>query len=1209
LLAALASPCAFALNPAETPANYIASRWDNEDGLPQDSIKAIFQTSDGYIWIGTNQGLARFDGLRFTVFTKHNTPSFPDSQITSFAETSDGSLWIGTSSGLARYRDGRFTSFGRADGLKTDTVNAVCVAPDGSLWIGGREGITRWVNGKFVNDIDTSGYDTLGLHSIFVDRNQSIWLSAGSEAMRYTNGKFDRFGRAAGLPAQQLQMICEDAMGQILAVTQGGVFRFDRDHFAALDQSQAFSSQIASVALADRAGNFWLGSVAGLDRSFGGKAVPYLDRNGNRLNGVDALLEDREGSLWVGTSAELLRFTDRRASTLSKQDGVTGTLAMSVAQTRDGAVWISSWASGVDRFLNGGVTHYAQGASPSQMTISAIYEAPDGTMWFGTRGSALERLDGNRFATFVYQPGVVSSRPVTAIYSDPNGEFLLGISKRGLLQLRDGRISPEPGAAEFASETVWTLCRLHDGRLLMGTSKGLYERGADLRWQPAALRGLAQPIVARGVLEENDGTIWLATDGQGLVRWADGEAHAYDSRIGMVDDTLFSVVDDGLGSLWVSSTRGLGRIRQSELADFDRGAIASLNCLTIGRVDGLLSNSSSGSGSPTAIRLADGRIMTATNIGVAVISPQLLQLNSRPPTVVIESVVADDSSLPSRGAVTVPPGANRLEIRYTALSFIAPQQLRFRYQLEGSDPHWVEASHERSAHYTHLSPGRYTFRVFACNSDGVWNSTGATLAITMQPRYYQTWWFQCAALALAIASLTALVGFRLKQSRERQQVLARANAELDQRVRTRTAQLSKTNEELQQRESLFRLIFEHATVGISWHRTDLGPEYHFNSAFRRILDLPGEILPDNSMLVALAHPEDAPRQTELDARLQSGAIDSYSLEQRFVRNDGRLVWGALGVAVIRDSQGGIIQMIGILEDITASKEAEQKLTNTYKRLVEASRLAGMAEVATGVLHNVGNALNSVNVSAELLMNRARNSRIDRVAKLAELLRAQESDLATFFVQDPQGRQIPAFVDTLAKLLAREQSDMLGELKSLQTNIEHIKGVIAMQQNYSRLSGVTEAFGVSELVEDALTMNAEALARHHVAVNRDYLAQPAVTVEKHKVLQILVNLIRNAKYACDDSGGDDKKITVQISADHERAKISVSDNGIGIPEENLARIFTHGFTTRKNGHGFGLHNSANAAQELGGSLKASSAGTGLGATFVLELPLCPAAPSP
>ena len=1075
LIAALAAPCGFALSPTEVPSNYIASHWDIDNGLPHNAIKAIFQTRDGYIWIGTQQGLARFDGLTFTVFTRHNTPSFPDNQITSLAETSDGSLWIGTSVGLGRYQNGRFTTYGRADGLKADTINAVCVAPDGSLWIGGQDGITRWVHGQFVNDIDTSGYEMRGLRSIFVDHQKSIWLSVGLDAIRYAGGKFTRFSRAAGLPPEQLQMIREDAKGHILAVTLNGVLRLDQDHFVPLEQSQSLSSQIAHVALTDRAGNLWVGSVNGLDRYRAGGAMPYADRSNAKLNVVDALFEDREGSLWIGTSAGLFRLTDPRARTLSTLDGLTGTLTQAVTQTRDGAVWISTWAGGVDHFLNGVKTHY-QGSSASQMTITAIYQTPDGTMWLGNRGSSLEHLEGDKSTVFVYQSGVVSSRPVTALYAAPDGEFLLGISRRGLLQLRDGKISPVPEAAAIATETIWTINRLHDGRLLIGTSKGLYGRAADRRWLPVPLPGVPAPVVVRALLEDNDGTTWLATDGQGLIRWANGAARAHDVSSGMVDDTLFSVVADDVGSLWVSSARGIARIRRTEIQDFDRGALARLNCLTFGRSDGLLSAASNGNGTPAAVRLTDGRIMTATDNGVAVIAPQSLPTNSRPPTVVIESVVADDRPLPLGDAVTVPPGANRLEIRYTGLSLIAPERLRFRYQLEGSDPNWVEAVHERSAHYTHLAPGHYTFRVDACNNDGVWSDGGATLTITIRPRFFQTWWFRSAAVALVLAALAGLVRWRLRALTHRQQVLAQANAELDQRVQRRTAELSKSNAEL---------------------------------------------------------------------------------------------------------------------------------TSTYQRLLEISRLAGMAEVATGVLHNVGNVLNSVNVSAALLTDRLRRSKINGVAKLADLLRTHESDLPAFLAQDPRGRQVPGFVDLLSVHLGEEQAAMLQEVESLRKNIDHIKDIVAMQQGYAKISGITEVVGVTEIVEDALRMNSDAFARHQVTLVRDFQERPMITVEKHKVLQILVNLLRNAKYACDESGREIKVVTVRISATPDRVTIKIIDNGVGIPAANLTRIFAHGFTTRKDGHGFGLHNGAIGARELGGSLTATSAGPGQGATFLLDLPLQPA----
>ncbi len=1201
LLFAFFGPIAFALDPLEKPANYIATRWDTEDGLPHNSVKQIFQSRDGYIWVGTMQGLARFDGLTFTVFTQHNTPSFPNNQITSFAETADGSLWIGTSLGLARYKNGRFTSFGKADGLKSATVNALCVALDGSLWIGGREGVTRWVGEKFINDIDLSGYDMIALRAITRDRHDAMWIAAGSDALRYVDGRFTHFGRAEGLPAKPLQMLRETADGRMLAATQGGVFRLEGERFVGFEQNQSLSSQRVGAAVPDRVGNLWIGSVNGLDRAVNGAVTPYTDRAGNKLGVVDAVLEDREGCLWLGTSTGLYRLTDRRGYSLSAEDGLTGTLATSVQQTRDGALWVATWAGGVHRFQNGTMKHFSLGAPLSHETVTTIYEAPDGTMWLGTRGSSLDRLEDGRATTFVYQPGVATSRPVTALHAEAGGELLIGISKRGLLELRDGKITPVPEAADLAAATVWSIVRWRDGRLVIGTSVGLYERGSDRRWQKLALRGLPQSIVARAFLEQDDGTLWIATEGHGLVRWAKGAMRAYDSRVGMVDDTLFSIVSDERGSLWVSSARGLARIQLSDLAEIDRGGAPRLNLLTFGRGDGLLNGSTSGTGSPAAARLTDGRIVTATDIGVAVITPASLQINRQPPTVVIEQVMVDDEPLTPGASITIPPGLNRLEIRYTALSLAVPQRLRFRYQLEGSDPRWVEAVHERSARYTHLTPGTYTFRVQACNSDGVWSETSAALAITLQPHFYETTWFKFAGAVLCLLGLAGLIGWRLRILRQRQFALARANAELDQRVRERTRQLSLSNEELQHRESLFRLIFEHAPLGISWHRTDLGPQYHCNAAFRQILDLPAETLPDNTLLRSLTHPADAGRHAELEADIQLGRADRYAIEQRFVRKDGREVWGALAAAVVRDPRGKIIQVIGLLEDITARKAAERELTNTHQRLMDASRLAGMAEVATGVLHNVGNVLNSVNVSATVLADRVRASKIGGLAKLGELLRTHESDLGTFFTQDPRGRVVPGFIATLNTHLTAEQGEMLAELRSLQKNIEHIKDIVAMQQSHAKISGLTEVVAASELVEDAVRMSAPALVRHGVTVIREFQAQVSVNVEKHKVLQILVNLITNAKHACADAAGPDKRMTLRISAARGRVKIAISDNGVGIPAENLTRIFHHGFTTRKNGHGFGLHNGALAAKELGGALTVDSEGPGRGATFTLELP--------
>jgi C4-dicarboxylate-specific signal transduction histidine kinase len=285
----------------------------------------------------------------------------------------------------------------------------------------------------------------------------------------------------------------------------------------------------------------------------------------------------------------------------------------------------------------------------------------------------------------------------------------------------------------------------------------------------------------------------------------------------------------------------------------------------------------------------------------------------------------------------------------------------------------------------------------------------------------------------------------------------------------------------------------------------------------------------------------------------------------------------------------------------AAEEANSELRKTQAKLIETSRLAGMSEVATGMLHNVGNVLNSVNVSATLVVNQVRHSKIANVGRVYELLREHEADIATFLSVDAKGRLVIPYLSNLAGTLVSERTAMTAELENLQKNIEHIKDIVAMQQGYAKTSGVTETTSVPDLVEDALRMNTGSLARHDIDVVRDFQGRHVINVEKNKVLQVLVNLIRNAKYACEESGRLEKRITLRTTANERSVSIAVIDNGVGIPQENLTRIFSHGFTTRKDGHGFGLHSGALAAKEIGGTLTGHSGGPGKGATFILELP--------
>lgn len=344
-------------------------------------------------------------------------------------------------------------------------------------------------------------------------------------------------------------------------------------------------------------------------------------------------------------------------------------------------------------------------------------------------------------------------------------------------------------------------------------------------------------------------------------------------------------------------------------------------------------------------------------------------------------------------------------------------------------------------------------------------------------------------------------------------------------------------------------------------------------------------------------------------------------QRKVVWADGREGWALTSKMPLRDDSGAIIGTFGITKDITAQKQMEEDLEKTHRNLVEASRVAGMAEIATGVLHNVGNVLTSLNVSAGIIATGLHQSKADSLAKVSALLQEHHGDLANFLTHDPKGRRIPEFLGSLARLASEERDRLLEEISSLQKNVDHIKEIISMQQAYATMAGTTEPLDAAELMEDSLRMNASALVRHDIQVVREFHPVTHVLAERGRVIQILVNLIRNAKYATDASGREAKTIIVRItpglssdasakegeSAD--RIRFIVADNGIGIPPENLAKIFVHGFTTRKTGHGFGLHSSAHAAKEMKGSLTVHSDGPGRGAVFTLDLPAASANPPP
>jgi diguanylate cyclase (GGDEF)-like protein len=817
LLAAFSAPPASALDPGRAVTQYRHDHWHIEEGLPQSSVEAIFQTRDGYLWLGTQEGLARFDGVRFAVFDRSNTPALRHNRVVALYQDGVGALWIGTEGGgLTRYESGQFTTRRVADGLPNDRVRAITEDTSGQLWIGTDGGLVvvpRQGSRGFERMTDLPGQAVLALHP---RRAGGVWVGTESGLAWCSRAAGAATRVAASIPP--ILSLWEDEDGSVWAGTLRGLFHVEGSTARVFGASAGLPEAPIHAVLGDRDGNLWVGVEGrGLCRIRNGRVAFLTTREGLSNDSVLRLFEDREGSLWIGMQdGGLDRLADGKFVTWTTREGLPGDIVWPIFGDRDGNVWVGTSANGLGRFRDGRFTRVTARDGLTSDSIQAIAQDRGGALWLGTRGGGLDRLQGGRVKAFTTREGLPVDS-VSALWPDADGALWVGMRNGGLVMVRRGVVVPAPGAETLRNTSIYDILRGRNGDLWIATNgSGLVRLRGDRLERFTIENGLSSDIID-SLHEDDDGTLWVGTYGGGLVRRRGDRFTAYTTAQGLFDDAVFRVLDDGLGNLWMSCNKGVFRVSRGEIEDLDRGAIGRLHPVAYGRADGMESRECNGANQPAGWRGPDGRLWFPTIHGAATIDPARIPKNGVPPPVVVEEVLADGSPLPPGKALEIGPGKDSLEIRYTATSLLVPERVRFRYKLEGFDRDWIDAGGRRTAYYTQVPPGTYRFTVKAANDDGVWNQAGASVSFRVQPPFYRTPGFLAVGFLMALGLAAAAYRLQVRRVHAREQTLMHL-------VEQRTRELEDLNRALARLSSLDgltgllnRRAFDE-TLAIEWRR-------------------------------------------------------------------------------------------------------------------------------------------------------------------------------------------------------------------------------------------------------------------------------------------------------------------------------------------------------------------------------------------------------
>jgi signal transduction histidine kinase/ligand-binding sensor domain-containing protein len=801
LLAVLAAQPAAALDPHIRIAQLHAVPFQIEDGLPQNSVQAILQDRDGYIWFGTQGGLSRFDGVRLTVFDRGSVPEFHRDNVRALAEDGAGTLWVGTDGGVLSYRKGRFGRMGTTEGLPSETVRSLLVARDGTLWVGTSAGVCRIKDGRLEQPVVLPG--TAGITAFHIDQSSdgSVWMSTDGGLFHYAAGSLERYGVEQGLPADVAYDFLEDRSGAKWVGTIAGLARLDGKR--AVRVPVPGGDDAVHVVWEDSQGAMWLGlERRGIVRMHDGGVELYGKAEGLTGNYVMEFLEDRQGNVWVGLfDGGFVSLRQTAFSGFGIREGLPVNDVQTILQAKSGDVWLGTSGGGLARVSGGRVTVYTSRDGLPDDSILALAEDPAGGLFVGTfRG--LSRIDGTR-VTNVQDPDRVLQSGVRSLALDAGGRLWIGTNGGGAAFLRNGR----PAAARFDGDSVSPSLQAmlvdRAGVLWLAGNQGL-TRVQDGRARTFTTADGMADNDSLSLYEDREGVLWVGTFGGGLSRVKDGVVRSVTVREGLFDNSAFAVLEDDFGFLWMSSNRGIFKVRKAEVNDWADGRVALIHSTGYGVADGLRGTEGNGGAQPSGWKASDGRLWFAAIRGAAIVDARPVEVSR--PAALIERMLYGRREIETAGEVDLPPGSGELTFEYTALDYRAPRGIQFRYRLEPFNADWVEPGERRTAFYTNVPPGLYVFQVAARNKDGSWSASPATLRFRIRPHYYQATWFYAICVLAALLVGTTVYGLRVQGMQIRQRTLSRLvderTGELRSEVEARRQAQARLEQEVAERRQV-----------------------------------------------------------------------------------------------------------------------------------------------------------------------------------------------------------------------------------------------------------------------------------------------------------------------------------------------------------------------------------------------------------------------